>query len=71
MGRGCLAVASSTRDRKMPPSGEFLRGRVGFFGPAGDLQGAGRPTWQGGSVAPTNWPAGDGTGQREETEGSK
>jgi hypothetical protein len=50
-GRGCLAVtgeshrgASSARGGKMPPRGGFVRGKSGFFRPAGDLQGAGGPT---------------------------
>jgi hypothetical protein len=81
-GRGYLAVigeahrgASSARGRKMPPHGDFLRGRAGFCGLAGDLQGVGGSTWPGElSCAGLHWPTGlpameQGRGRREEGEG--
>jgi hypothetical protein len=59
----------------MQPHGGSLRGRAGFCGPVGDLQGAGGPTWPGRLGCPrVRRPAGlpvmgQGRGRREEGEG--
>jgi hypothetical protein len=79
---GCLAItggarrgASSTRGRRMPPRGGFLRGKneilwaSGGFSRCWQVHMNGQPRLNHG--VPASWPAGDGIGQREERGGRR